>query len=238
MCRSNPTRRTIPTTSNPYYSTGGGYSYPTYGGGGRRGRAGSIFPFNVSKAGRNLIILIVAGLVIGFVTSLFYVNGIPASYYLIQINTLVYQGWIPPLFTSMIVVLPGFPGLIDVFFNAISVFFVDGILRSAFTSRQYYLVFVLTGLAGNVVSLFGYGDTNVASFGASGGIFGLVAGAIAVDYAINRRFNMSLVAWFVFVFIYSSIGSGIDVFAHLGGAVVGLAAGYAIGRSRRPRQHF
>jgi DNA-directed RNA polymerase subunit RPC12/RpoP len=232
LCKSLPMNRNIPSTSLPYYSTGGGYSFPTY-------RRGASFGLNISKPGRNLIILIVAGLVIGFLTSLFSIDGLPAVYFLVQVNALVFQGWgIPSLVTSMIVVLPNILGLEDIFFNAISVFFIDGLLRNTFARREYYLVFLITGLAGNIVSLFGE-PINTVSFGASGGIFGLVAAAVSADYAINRRINMGLLLWFVIIFVYSSFGGPVDIFAHLGGALTGLLAGYFIGKSRgRTRSYF
>jgi rhomboid protease GluP len=187
-----------------------------------------------------LIILIVSGLVIGFVTSLFAVNNIEALIFLLQDNYLVYHGWFPSIVTSIIVAVPGLNGLEDVFFNAVSIFFVDGLLRSSYTSRQYYLVFLVTGIMGNLLSLVGYGPgTGIAdtiiSFGASGGIFGLLAGALATDYAIRRKVNMSLLMWFVFVFIISTIGIGVDAYAHIGGTLSGVVCGFIIGRSRRPR---
>lgn len=239
LCKSNPMRRTLPTTSNPYYSTGGGHSIPTYS---RR----TSFGINISRPGRNLIILIVSGLVIGFVSSLFFVDNIQAIIFLLQDNYLVYHGWIPSLVTSMIVAPPNLSGLEDVFFNAISVLFVDGLLRRAYTPKQYYLVFLLTGIIGNVLSLLGYGPgtgilqpLTTISFGASGGIFGLLAGALSTDYIVNRRVNTSLLIWFIFVFIISTIGPNIDAYAHLGGTVSGLVAGYLIGRSRsRPKSTY
>jgi membrane associated rhomboid family serine protease len=189
------------------------------------------------------MILIVLGLLIGFVTQFISIGGIPLVYFLVQTNYLVYQGWgIPSLATSMIVVLAppiSYLGIVDIFFNAISVLFVDGLLRNTYTSVQYYIVFFLTGLAGNLVSLLGYGQANIISFGASGGIFGLVAGAVTSDYALNGRINMGLVGWFIFIFVYSSLGGSVNVFAHLGGALVGLLAGYIIGKSRRrPARYF
>lgn len=216
----------------PYYSTGHGYYTPTYT------RRSSSFGINLSAPGRNLIILIVLGLIIGFVTSLFFVNNIQAIIFLLQDNYLVYHGWVPSLVTSIIVVAPNLSGVLDVLFNAIAVFFLDGLLRNTYTQKQYYLVFLLTGIAGNIFSLFGYGPgigiiNTTISFGASGGIFGLVAGAVTNDYALTGRVNKILVMWFIFILVYSSVGEGIDVFAHLGGAVVGLVVGYLIGRSRR-----
>ena len=139
--------------------------------------------------------------------------------------------------TSMIVVAPSLLGLEDMAFNAIALLFVDALLRNAFTPRQYYLVFLLTGIVGNLVSFFGYGPgqgitATTISFGASGGIFGLVAGAVAVDYAVTRRMNTGLVIWFVIIFVYSSLGGSVDFFAHIGGALAGLVAGFIVGRAR------
>jgi len=46
-----------------------------------------------------------------------------------------------------------------------------------------------------------------------------------------------LLLWFVVIFVLSSISGSVDVFAHLGGAVVGLAVGFVIGHSRRANLH-
>ncbi len=229
--------RTLPSTSTPYYSTGGGYSIPTY-------TKSSTFGLNLSKQGRNLIILIALGLPIGFITSYFFVDNYQLLLLLLQDNYLVYHGWVPPILTSMIVAVPSLSGLEDVFFNAISVLFVDGLLRNAYTRTQYYLVFLITGIAGNLLSLVAYGPgtgilSTTISFGASGGIFGLLAGALATDFTTNRRVNTTLLLWFIFVFIISSIGIGVDAFAHIGGTLSGIVAGYMIGRSRsRTMSHF
>ncbi len=201
---------------------------------------------NISKPGRNLVFAILAGLVIGAITSLIYIDGLPLVIFLVQLNAFVFTGYgIPSLATSMIVVLTPistsvtagtWDGVVDVAFNAFAVWVIDGLLRNVYTSRQYYLVFFITGLAGNLLSLVAE-PSNVLSMGASGGIFGLIAGAVTADYAINRRWNVSLVAWFLFIFFFSTFLSGIsvDIFAHLGGVLVGLASGYFVGRSRRAR---
>jgi rhomboid protease GluP len=233
LCKSSPLRRNIPNTaSGSYYSTGGGYWASTGKTNQRRGG----FTINISKQGRNLAIAIVAGIIIGFVTSLVVVEGLPLTYYLVQYNALVYTGWIVPLFTSMIVVTPDFSGLIDVVFNAFAVIWLDGLLRVTYTSRQYYALFIGTGLVGNLLSLL-YGPLTI-SYGASGGIFGLIAGAVTVDYARNGRFNQSLVIWFIFIFFLSTFTGGVDAFAHLGGAVAGLIAGYFIGKSNVGRRNY
>jgi len=226
LCKSSPLRRNIPNSSaGSYYSTGGGYWAST----GKSTQKSGGFSINVSKPGRNLAIAIVAGLVIGAVLYLPQIGTIPATYYLVQFNALVYGGWIVPLFTSMIVVLPSEAGILDVAFNAFAVVWLDGLLRATYTPRAYYAVFVGTALVGNLLSLLYGADT--VSFGASGGIFGLLAGAVTVDYARNGHFNRSLVIWFIFLFVFSTITGGVDVFAHLGGAIAGLVAGYFIGKA-------
>jgi rhomboid protease GluP len=160
------------------------------------------------------------------------VNGIPLILFLLQDNYLVYHGWIPGLVTSIIVATPDLSGVEDVFFNAISIVFIDGLFRSSFSPRQYYLVFLITAIIGNVLSLVGYGPNSPPSFGASGGIFGLLAAALSTDFIVNRRLNTTLLIWFIFVFVISTIGPNIDAYAHIGGTISGLVAGILIGRER------
>lgn len=237
LCKSSPLRRNIPSgAGGSYYSSGGGYWAST--GRTSQKQGGGSFSINISKPGRNLTIAIVAGLVIGFIFYYIPIFGIPITYYLVQVNSMVYAGWIVPIFTSMIVVFPGLEGLLDVAFNAFAVVWLDGLLRASYSSRAYYLVFIGTGVVGNLLSLL-YGP-NTLSFGASGGIFGLIAGAVTVDYARNGRFNQQLVIWFIFIFFLSTIAGGVDAFAHLGGAIAGLIAGYFIGKQgkvQRPKYY-
>jgi membrane associated rhomboid family serine protease len=186
----------------------------------------------VSSQGRNLAAAIVGGLAIGLATSLVSVDGVPLTYIFLQVNALVYRGWYWQLFTSLVVVLPGSLGVVDVLFNAIAVVWLDGLLSDAFAPAEYYAVFLASGLAGNLLSLLN-GPKEI-SFGASGGIFGLLAGAVSVDYAVRRRVNYGLIAWFLVVFAVSSFGfSFVDWLAHLGGALLGLSAGYFLGRRRK-----
>ncbi|MCL5788441.1 MAG: rhomboid family intramembrane serine protease [Candidatus Marsarchaeota archaeon] len=193
----------------------------------------SNYGIHVSEMGKNLIVAIVGGLVVGGVVSPFTVQGVPLIYFLIQDNALVLHGMLWQLVTSIIVAPFGVSGFIDVAFNAAAVYFLDPLLSAIYTPRQYYLTFIATGVFGNILSLFGLG-LGAASFGASGGLFGLVAGAVSFDYALNRRVNMSLVMWFLIIFFFSSFAfAGVDYFAHMGGALLGLVVGYLIGNSRR-----
>ena len=185
----------------------------------------------LSEQGRNLVIAVVGGLVVGAALGFVAFDGAPLYLYFLQFNGLVESGWVWQLFTSIIVAPPTLTGLFDVVFNAIALAWLDGLFSFAYSRRQYYAVFLVTAVAGNVFSLAnGPGEV---SFGASGGIFGLLAGVISFDITTNKRVDISLLAWFAGVFILSSfLLTFVDWTAHLGGALLGFALGYAVGRRR------
>ena len=227
LCKSTNMRRFVPgeaSSASASYS----YSSPYY-----QKSSRSTFSINMSKQGKNLAILVLSGLGIGFAFSFIAIDGLPVTDFLIQVNSFVYQGWLVPLVTSIIVAPPTFSGLEDVALNAIALLIFDRLLAFSYTPRQYYIVFLVTGVFGNVLSLLYYGPY-FASFGASGGIFGLFAGAVTYNYAVSRKVNTSLVMWFLVIFFLSSFTSpGVNWVAHLGGALLGLPTGYYIGRKRR-----
>jgi rhomboid protease GluP len=186
----------------------------------------------LSKQGRNLTLVVVGGLVAGTALASVRVDGVPLTYLLLQFNSLVAMGWVWQLATSVVVAPPTLSGVFDVGFNAMALVWLDSFFTLAYSRNQYYLVFVLTAIAGNIMSLAAGPDA--ASFGASGGIFGLLAGVISFDVATSRRVDFTLVAWFVVVFVVSSfLFASVDWLAHVGGALLGLALGYAIGGRRR-----
>jgi rhomboid protease GluP len=181
-----------------------------------------------STQGKILSLAIVAGLVIGLAASGVSIDRIPLTDLLVQSNFAVYAGLYWQLFTSLLVVIPNISGLADVLFNAVAVIWLDGLLSRAFRGGEYFVVFVLSGLAGNLASLLG--GPNVASFGASGGIFGLLAGAIAQEFAVEGRVDYNLLGWFLAVFLFSSFAlPQVDWLAHLGGAASGFVVGFLLG---------
>lgn len=186
----------------------------------------------LSTQGRNLAAAVVGGLVVGTVLTFVTVDGVPLTLLLLQYNGLVVAGWVWQLATSIVVAPPTWQGAIDVGFNAMALLWLDGFFSLTYSRNQYYGVFFLTAIAGNIASLAN--GPRELSFGASGGIFGLLAGVITFDLATNRRLNLALVAWFTVVFVFSSfLFARVDWLAHAGGALVGLALGYAVGVRRR-----
>lgn len=181
----------------------------------------------LSEQGRNLVYIVIGGLVIG--TALGFVSGgrRPLYDFLLQENSAVLAGGIWQLLTSIIVAPPTLLGIIDVAFNAMALAWLDGIFSYTYSKGQYYGIFLATGIAGNIFSLAN--GPGVISFGASGGIFGLLAGVVSFDLVTNRRLNLGLLLWFALIFIISSFSSEyVDWIAHAGGALVGLGLGYLV----------
>ena len=185
----------------------------------------------LSEQGRNLIYAVVGGLLAGTALAFVGVGGKPVTLYLLQDNGAVVSGKLWELVTSIFVAPPDVVGVADVAFNAMALVWLDALFAYTYSSKQYYAVFVATGIAGNIFSLAN--GPKVLSFGASGGIFGLLAGVISFDFVTNRRPNPSLVLWFVGIFVISSfLLAYVDWIAHLGGALLGLALGYVVGVRR------
>jgi len=188
----------------------------------------------ISKQGRNLSLALIVGLFFSLVAWEVSIDGLPLPYFFVQSNLAINGGLYWQLFTSLFVVIPfssqGPLGIADVLFNMVAIMWLDGLLSFGFQEWDYYAVFVLSGLVGNITSLFN--GPGAASFGASGGIFGLLAGAIAQEFAVEKRVDYSLLVWFLAVFIFSSFAlSYVDWLAHLGGAAAGLVAGYLLGNA-------
>lgn len=95
---------------------------------------------------------------------------------------------------------------------------------------KYLLVYMLSGIGGNVVSCAYYQLTgqNVVSAGASGAVYGLMAMVIYLMYTARKRskapFLLSRMAVILVFLLYSNFGTGrgVDVAAHLGGLAFGL----------------
>ncbi len=185
----------------------------------------------LSEQGKNLIYVVLGGLVLGTAFAFVEIDGFPFYLFLLQSNGAVLAGWVWQLVTSIIVAPPNYLGVADVAFNAIALAWLDSLFAYTYSKRQYYAVFLATGVAGNIFSLAN--GPNYASFGASGGIFGLLAGVLSFDLATNRKLNPSLLLWFAGIFVVSSfLFTYVDWIAHAGGALLGLLLGYFVGVQR------
>ena len=111
-----------------------------------------------------------------------------------------------------------------------------------FDIKEYLAIYFLSGLAGNVVTMFAdllmagaFGGFAV-SVGASGAIFGVLG---AVMIYMRRSIGQSIISALIYVFFLFTlnIAPGVNILAHLGGLVMGLALGYILAATRKRRQY-
>jgi membrane associated rhomboid family serine protease len=112
-------------------------------------------------------------------------------------------------------------------FNMVLLFFLGRLLEPALGTPRFLLLYFASLLAGSFGALFL--DPNVATYGASGAVFGL-AGA---TFVVARGRGMNALAGeigflIVFNLIYSFAVPHISVGAHLGGLVGGVLCALAI----------
>jgi len=99
-----------------------------------------------------------------------------------------------------------------------------------FTDTEYYVVYLASGLAGNLLSLLLPPFT--VSAGASGAIFGLFGAVIIYLRKVVGQSIMGALV-FAFVFFMMSISTNTNILAHFGGLFVGLSIGYWLAKSRK-----
>ena len=157
----------------------------------------------------------------------FITTGDLAIFWLGQVNfAIIYYGWYWQLFTSMFVHVSIVHLLGNMFF-----LLIFGLrAEELFSLKEYLLIYFLSGLTGNLLTLlFGL---DMVSAGASGAIFGMFGACIIyVRRAVGQSIITALMyAFFLFMI---NIGPGVNFLAHLGGLAVGLLIGYVLGATRR-----
>jgi membrane associated rhomboid family serine protease len=89
---------------------------------------------------------------------------------------------------------------------------------------QYLVIYLSSGLVGNVASLFLLGP-GAESLGASGAIFGVLAAAFILPRRYNKQ-SLAISFFFIVFYVLASIAPGVDTWAHLFGAAGGVIFGF------------
>jgi rhomboid protease GluP len=121
-------------------------------------------------------------------------------------------------------------GILHILFNGMALFALGMQVERMMGSKRFLLIFFLTGIGGNVLTLL---VNPVPSVGASGGIFGLLGALIAFFYRNRDRLgawgqanlrSLLITAGINFVITFSI--PQVNQMAHIGGLVTGLFLGY------------
>ena len=121
------------------------------------------------------------------------------------------------------------------FGNCLALYILGLAGEHALGAWRFLLLYVASGLAGSVASVFtGPGP----SVGASGAIFGLMGGVVLILYRYRRVYHVRdkeiglvLAAWGAYMILMGALDPQIDNWAHLGGLLCGALMAFAI----RPR---
>ena len=124
-------------------------------------------------------------------------------------------------------------GIVHLVVNGSSLYFVGVLYERCVGPARFLYVYMFAGIGG---SLFSFAASNDLAVGASGAIFGIF-GALGLYFYRNRalfgRIARSLVgqiaALSVLNLLLPNLVAGIDGWAHLGGLVTGIIAGYLVG---------
>jgi rhomboid protease GluP len=162
----------------------------------------------------------------------FITTGYNAILWLGQVNALVlYQGWYWQLFTAMFVHV----NIVHLFGNMLFLLIFGLRAEELFSLKEYLLIYFLSGLAGNLLTLL-FGPEMISA-GASGAIFGMFgACAVYVRHAIGQSIISAL--FYAFFLLMLSSGPSANIFAHLGGLAVGLLIGYLLAATRKRKAMY
>ncbi|MBC7552640.1 MAG: rhomboid family intramembrane serine protease [Taibaiella sp.] len=120
-------------------------------------------------------------------------------------------------------------GLMHLLMNMYALAFIGLLLEPKLGKSRFLAAYLLTGIAGSMVSTYSHGHT--ISAGASGAIFGMYGVFLAllttpiIEKASRKKLLLSI-GFFVVYNLLNGFKPGIDNAAHIGGLLSGIAAGY------------
>lgn len=128
-------------------------------------------------------------------------------------------------------------GLLHLLMNSVALWMAGSFLESILHRTWFLALFVIGGLGGSAASL-AINPPNVVSVGASGAIMALLAAAVVLAFRVPGDERSAIQAQILRILVPSLLpifatggGGSVDYGAHLGGAVVGAAAGWILLKS-------
>lgn len=116
--------------------------------------------------------------------------------------------------------------------NIYSLYVIGPQLESFFGKVKYTIIFIVSGVVGNLLSMPFLQD-NIVSVGASGAIFGLLGSLVYFGYYYRVYLSGVIKSQIIpLILLNLSIGlfiPGINIFAHIGGLIGGVLSSMAVG---------
>lgn len=133
-------------------------------------------------------------------------------------------------------------GVSHIFNNMLILFFLGAMIEKEVGHVRYAILYFLSGIGGNGLSLLAKAMTNdlSGSIGASGAVFGLDGVLLAMVLFSDRRMENVTPTRVILMIIYSLYsgftGQNIDNAAHIGGLLTGFIAGMIMCMIQRRRK--
>jgi membrane associated rhomboid family serine protease len=151
--------------------------------------------------------------------------------YVGQNNDLVKAGYIYQLFTSIF-----FHFDILHFLSNCLFLLVFGLrVEERLFSWQYYIIFIVSGLMGGLLTLAVFG-TETLSAGASGGVFGLLGVTIILAFEEDKRRSLWSYSGVGVIFLIITGGMNVNSLAHAIGLVTGILLPLFVLKKRKEKQ--
>jgi len=120
-------------------------------------------------------------------------------------------------------------GILHLFFNGLALWYVGPLAQRIFGTARAFLLFLGTGLAGNLASLlFGIGGG-----GASGALFGWIGAALYFGFRRGGEFGKAvqrtMLSWAAYGFLFGLLIPRINQAAHAGGFLSGILLAALLG---------
>ncbi|MFF2178186.1 rhomboid family intramembrane serine protease [Lysinibacillus sp. NPDC058147] len=143
--------------------------------------------------------------------------------YGVQANFLIQSGEWWRVFSAMFL----HANFLHVFFNMFSLYLFGPELEKIAGKARFITIYLVSGIAGNMATYLFY-DSSYTSLGASGAIFGIFGAFGALVYYTRRTMPMLrklILPIIVISVIMTFLQPNVNVYAHLGGLVVGFILG-------------
>ena len=189
--------------------------------------AEKLFSFKKPTATYSLILICILIFILMYILG----NGSEDTYTLLKfganLDALTKNGQYYRLFTSMFLHI----GIIHLLCNMYSLYIIGREVEIVFTKKKYLIIYLLSGIAGSILSLaFNH---NTVCAGASGASFGLLGALLYFGYYYRAYLGASVTRSILPVVIINLIigfaSTGIDNAAHIGGLVGGILIAMAVG---------
>ena len=123
-------------------------------------------------------------------------------------------------------------GIFHLLFNMYALYILGPQLESFFGKFKFTLIYLISGIAGNLLSLL-FISNNTVSVGASGAIFGLMGALLYFGYHyrvyLGSVIRSQIIPIIILNLILGLLISGVNNFAHIGGLVGGVLTAMMVG---------